>query len=81
MTNNLQTAVYGNENFISLLNISDEIPSIPEITNGYYYFKDRHRDSTDNSDDTNLLGRNSFNFDIIIYDTEEDILYIFQLDT
>ncbi len=82
LTSNLHTAVYGDEYSKSfVLSFDKEIPAMPEISNGYYYFKDRNSESTDSSDDTDLFSRYSFNFDIILYDTDEHILYIFKLDT
>jgi hypothetical protein len=78
----LNAAVYGNENMNSLVTSFDEgIPAIPDISNGYYYFKDRHSESTDSTDDSELFNRSSFNFDILLYDMDTHILYIFQLDT
>jgi hypothetical protein len=82
LTNNLQSAIYGDEETISLMqSFGDEIPPIPEISNGFYCFYDRHSESTDTSDDSELFSRYSFNFDILIYDMDEHILYIYQLDT
>jgi len=74
-------AVYGDEKYESLVDIDENISQIPEMSSGYYYFKDRHSESKDSSDDTYLFSRSSFNFDIILYDIDEHILYIFQLDT
>ncbi len=82
LTDNLQTAVYGNKSRESLITCFDEeIPAIPDIGKGYYYFYDRHYESKDHFDDTNLFGRYSFNFDVIIYDLGKHKLYLYQLDT
>lgn len=81
LTKNLQKIVFGVDDFVSIFQTSNEIPELPVITNGYYYFKDRHSESTDSSDDTYLLSRSSFNFDVLIFDLDTHILYIFQLDT
>jgi len=54
---------------------------IPEITRGYYYFKDRHSESTDLYDSSAILGRHSFNFTILLYDCDTDLLYIIEEDT
>lgn len=82
LSGNLQTAVYGDEDNLSLVDsFGNDIPSIPTISDGYYYFKDRHSESKDSSDDSALFSRYSYNFDIIIYDMEKHILYIFKLDT
>ena len=54
---------------------------IPEITKGYYYFKDRHSESTDLYDSSPILERHSFNFTILLYDCDTDLLYIIEEDT
>lgn len=54
---------------------------IPEIENGYYYFLDRHTDSKDKKDDTNLNNRSSYNFSIALYNSNEKIIYFYELDT
>ena len=55
--------------------------NIPTIKNGYYIFKDRHSDSIDRTDDSELFDRTSFNFSIAIYDSDTDIMYYFEFDT
>lgn len=55
--------------------------NIPTIENGYYIFKDRHSDSIDRTDDSELFDRTSFNFSIAIYDSDTDIMYYFEFDT
>ena len=54
---------------------------IPEIKNGYYMFEDRHPESKDSRDDTDLLDRHSYNFSIAIYDCDTDKMYYFEFDT
>lgn len=54
---------------------------IPEISNGYYYFQDRHSESIDPYDSSVVLGRHSFNFTIMLYDCDTDLLYIVKEDT
>jgi hypothetical protein len=81
LSNQLNTALYGTDDYISLLQSSDELPSIPEVSKGYYYFRDRYSDSMDSKEDAELLGRGSMNFDVVIYDIEKQILYIIQIDT
>lgn len=58
-----------------------EDANIPPIENGYYIFKDRHSDSSDSADDSELFNRHSFNFSIAIYDSDTDIMYYFEFDT
>lgn len=54
---------------------------IPEIKNGYYMFEDRHPESKDSKDDTELLDRHSYNFSIAIYDCDTNKMYYFEFDT
>ncbi len=72
LSENLSTFVYQPYN--------DEI-SIPEIENGYYFFYDRHPESKDHYDDSDLFDRYSFNFTLAIYDTDESRLYLLEYDT
>ena len=78
LSENLQTALYGSNARSSLL---AEETNIPEIENGYYYFCDRNTESTDASDDTNLFSRASYNFTLMIYDSDTDRLYYVEFDT
>ena len=55
--------------------------SIPKIENGYYYFLDRHNESNDKYDDTNLNNRASWNFTLAIMDIDTNIIYYYELDT
>ena len=54
---------------------------IPKVTNGYYYFYDRHSESSNPYDDTELLNRGSYNFTVMIYDCDTDTLYVCREDT
>jgi hypothetical protein len=54
---------------------------IPEVEQGYYYFRDRHRESQDPADDSGLFDRYSYNFTLAVYDSETGTLYYFELDT
>lgn len=53
---------------------------IPVISNGYYFFEDRHEEAVDPSDEAPLLDRLPYNFTFAIYDTDEDILYFCRYD-
>ena len=55
--------------------------AIPEIDNGYYYFLDRHSESKDKHDDTDLNNRYSINFSLAIYDADNKIIYFYEMDT
>ena len=85
LTENLTALVYGLHTETSsigpMIHSEDNVPVVPEIENGYYYFRDRHSQSTDTKDDTNVLSRASYNFTIAIYDTDTQKLYYLELDT
>jgi len=85
LTENLITLVYGIHTETSsigpMIHSGDNVPVVPEIENGYYYFRDRHSQSTDPKDDTNVLNRASYNFTIAIFDVDANILYYLELDT
>ncbi|MCQ2355374.1 MAG: hypothetical protein MJ102_09845, partial [Clostridia bacterium] len=54
---------------------------IPEITNGYYCFIDRHSEATDRKDDTDLHSRASYNYTLALYDADTDTMYYLRIDT
>ena len=54
---------------------------LPAIQNGYYFFLDRHSQSKDPHDETQVLSRHSFNFTLALYDTDTNILYYIEFDT
>ena len=58
-----------------------EEAKMPKIENGFYMFEDRHSESENSKDDSDLLSRASFNFSIAVYDCDTDIFYFFALDT
>lgn len=62
------------------LNVYDRY-NIPNIENGYYYFLDRHSDSIDNKNPEEINNRSSYNFSLGIYDSNNMILYFYELDT
>lgn len=49
--------------------------SVPEISNGYYFFLDRHSEAIDYYDEEKVLERNSMNYTLAIYDVDTQILY------
>ncbi len=58
-------------------------PLIPQVENGYYFFRDRHSFAADPKDDSAFLdeSRPSYNFTIAIYDTDTNMLYYSEFDT
>jgi len=65
----------------SLLTGDSGEPLMPQLENGYYYFHDRHSESTDSRDPSGLLNRNSFNFTLAVYDADSQTVYYFEKDT
>jgi len=55
--------------------------SIPNIENGYYYFIDRHNESKNKYDDTDLNNRSSYNYTLAIIDLNTNIIYYYEFDT
>ena len=51
----------------------------PEIVHGYYKFVDEQSENP--ADDSGVLDRYSFNFEIAAYDTDTNMLYYYRLDT
>lgn len=54
---------------------------IPQITNGYYCFIDRHSESTDKKDDTELHNRASYNYTLALYDADTNTMIYLKIDT
>lgn len=85
LTENLTALAYGitteNSHRGPYLRDENEEAVIPEIQNGYYYFLDRHSESTDRHDDSEVFNRYSYNFILAIYDADTNILYYTKFDT
>lgn len=54
---------------------------IPAVTDGFYFFEDRHSESRDASDPASVLYRSSMNFTLAIYDADTTTLYYYEIDT
>ena len=90
LTENLATIIYGGEKDGKQIDAfvcdydggaKTGIPLIPQIENGYYYFKDRHLDAKDIYDDSKIFERESYNYTIAIYDEDTNLLYFWSEDT
>lgn len=51
------------------------------VQEGFYYLCDRHSESRDPYDDTQLHSRASWNFTAAVYDSQRGLLYFYQFDT
>lgn len=80
LSKNLNHIMYGEEDINFEINLAEEA-HIPKIENGYYIFKDNQLKGTDISNDSALLNRSSFNFEIAVYDCDTDKIYYFKIDT
>ena len=82
MSENLSIILFGGEkDGINYGHFLDGEYEIPQVKNGYWFFNDRHSESTDSSSDAELLNRGSYNFTAAIYDSDNSVLYFYKLDT
>ena len=85
LSQNIEALVYGIEEDTSSIGpyVTDENGDtiIPDIQNGYYYFYDRHSESTEPYNDKDVLNRASFNFTLAVYDSDNHVLYYVEFDT
>jgi hypothetical protein len=85
LTENLQRIMNmtcsGEEDGVYYSKTLTEIAHWPIIENGVYKFIDRHTDAIDETDDTDLFNRYSYNFSIAVYDLDANMLYYFECDT
>lgn len=54
---------------------------IPEVENGFWFFRDRHTQSMDPASCAAIHQRGSWNFTLAVYDTDTGTLYYFEFDT
>ena len=59
----------------------DGEPLFPRVERGSCFFLDRHSESTDPYDASQLDQRYSYNFTVAVYDSESRTLYCFEMDT
>lgn len=59
----------------------EQTPLLTPAKHGYYYFFDRHSDSTNPYDHTDLFSRYSYNFTLAILDSETHTLQYLRYDT
>lgn len=82
LSENLQLIMYGGEKDSTTYSYKlGNQNGIPKITNGYYYFLDRHNEATNKHSDKDLFDRYSFNFTIALYDIDTKIFYYYKFDT
>ncbi len=59
----------------------DHEPYFPEVTDGWYFFLDRHDQATDPADDTDVYLRGSWNLTMAVYDPATGSLHYYFLNT
>lgn len=61
----------------------DKNMNIPEVSDGYWFVLDRHSESKDKYNEGNIfdVNRHSYNFTVAVFDTDKNILYVYELDT
>ncbi len=75
LTENLNRVVY--EDYFG--DLFKDVPQ--DLTDGWYYFLDRHSEAEDPEDDSGIFGRSSCNFTLAIYDRGNGVLYCYEIDT
>lgn len=85
LSENLTALVYGISDSEKTIGpyLADENgkAEFPIIKNGSYFFFDRHRESENPYDDSEVFDRSSTNFTIALYDFDENKLYFARHDT
>ncbi|MBO5328889.1 MAG: hypothetical protein J6B04_06925 [Clostridia bacterium] len=86
LTQILTVVVYGGtlpngDSWESFIKDEDDKLLIPSISDGYYFFKDRHIESKSEKEDSPIFDRYSMNFTLAIYDSQSKVLYFYEIDT
>lgn len=82
----LKVVLYGGtldngDSWSSFIENENDTPQLPDISDGYYFFKDRYSGGTDEKDVSVIFERYSMNFTLAIYDTDSKTLYFYEIDT
>ena len=82
LSENLELILYGGEK--DGLTYGYELAKgigFPKISDGYWFFLDRHSERKNSNSDEELFVRYSFNFSVAIYDADSNMLYYIREDT
>ena len=73
--------LYGNE--LDGVYIVDESQNVlmPKVNVGYYLLIDRHSEASENEKQETIFDRYSLNYTVVVYDIENNFLYICEQDT
>ena len=77
---NLRESPDKESNALGTLELGSEV-EVLAVENGWYRFIDRHAQSYDSADESEVLERGSFNFTLALYDADRNELYYLTLDT
>ena len=80
-SNNLNIALYGDSTRNSLFADEDEIPELPIINHGYYYFNNRHSEADESENESTIFGRYSYNFTVALFDLDTNKMHYLTIDT
>lgn len=82
LSENLRLVMYGGDKngMTYMYNFATEA-NWPYFKSGVYKFVDRHNQAINESNDSDLLNRFSFNFTLAVYDFDTDTFYYFEKDT
>jgi len=82
LSENLSLLMYGGEkNSIHYsYNLAEKL-DMPVVSNGYYFFVNRHSNRVSSKDDIDIFNQNSFNFTIAVYDIDTQTMYYLEFDS
>ena len=55
--------------------------TLPRVSEGYYFFRDRFPEAEDPTDPAGALERGAFNYTVALYDEQSRSLYYYEMDT
>lgn len=55
--------------------------TLPRVSEGYYFFRDRFPEAEDPTDPAEALERGAFNYTVALYDEQSRSLYYYEMDT
>lgn len=81
LSDTVHTFLYGGEGRSTAVIDENGKPRFPEVEHGCWYFYDRHAESTDPQDDSQIFRRYSTNLTVAVYDADTKTLYYCKFDT
>ena len=81
LSENCEKLVYGSKYIKPHISNQNQESFLEKVENGYYCFIDRHIDSKNKLDDTQIFERDSLNLTIAIYDIDTNKFYFLEMNT